>query len=174
MKVRSGLNIWQWLRPWYRRKDGTNGRSAGFTLIEIIVAMAILGALAAIAVPQFSTYRNNARLAQAYADIRNIDLAIRKYKAENGDWPADIAALGMVDLPTDPWGNAYVYLKIEGVPSASGHARKDHFLVPLNSDFDIYSKGANGTTSVPITATQSQDDVLRANDGRFVGLASAY
>lgn len=155
-----------------RRRVGR--ASSGFTLIEIIVAMAILGALAAIGIPQFSTYRENARRAQAYADIRNIDLAVRKYKAENGDWPTDLTALNMTDIPTDPWGGAYVYLKIEGVPSATGSARKDQFLVPLNSDFDVYSKGSNGTSVPPISTPQSQDDVLRANDGRYVGLASSY
>lgn len=147
---------------------------AGFTLIEIIVALAILGALAAIAMPQFSSYRDQARLAQAYADIRNIDLAIRKYKAENGDWPADLAALNMTDIPKDPWDRDYVYLKIEGVPSATGQARKDHFLVPINSDFDVYSRGANGTSTAPLQTTQSQDDIIRANDGRFIGLASTF
>jgi len=147
---------------------------SGFTLIEIIVALAILGALAAIGIPQFSSYRDQARLAQAYADIRNIDLAVRKYKAENGDWPADLAALNMTDMPKDPWNNDYVYLKIEGVPSATGSARKDQFLVPLNSDFDVYTKGSNGTSTGPIQTPQSQDDVIRANDGRFIGLASTY
>lgn len=157
--------------PLPRRPRAT---ASGFTLIEIIVAMAILGALAAIGLPQFSVYREQARLAQAYADIRTIDLAVRKYKAENGDWPADLTALNMTDLPTDPWGGAYVYLKIEGVPSATGQARKDQFLVPLNSDFDVYSRGSNGTSAPPLSAPQSQDDVLRANDGRFIGLASTF
>lgn len=157
--------------PLPRRLTAT---ATGFTLIEVIVAMAILGALAAISVPQFSSYQESARRAQAYADIRNIDLAVRKYKAENSDWPTDLTALNMTDIPTDPWGNAYVYLKIEGVPSATGFARKDQFLVPLNSDFDVYSKGSNGTSTAPIASPQSQDDVIRANDGRFIGLASTY
>lgn len=146
----------------------------GFTLIEIIVAILVLASLIAIALPQFATYRTEAYYAQAYADIRKIDLAVRTYKAQNGDWPTDLTALAMADMPTDPWGRAYVYLKIEGVPSATGQARKDQFLVPLNSDFDVYSKGSNGTSTAPLASPHSQDDIIRANDGRYIGLASKY
>ncbi len=57
-----------------------------------------------------------------------------------------------------------------GGPPA-GQARKDRFLVPINSDYDLYSKGQDGESVAPLTAKKSQDDVVRANDGAFVGLA---
>ena len=56
----------------------------------------------------------------------------------------------------------------------NGKARKDRFLVPLNSDYDLYSKGKDGKSSSPITASDSQDDVIRASDGSYVGLASQF
>ena len=146
----------------------------GFTLIELIVALAVLGSLAAIAIPQFSSYRYQAQIAQAISDIRRIDLALRTYKTHNGDWPATLAALGMSDLPTDPWNRAYGYLKIEGDLLALVNARKDVFHVPINSDFDLYSRGRDGSTLSLIVAPESQDDIIRANDGRYVGLASGY
>jgi len=147
----------------------------GFTLIEIIVAIAVLGSLAAIAIPQFSSYRYQAQIAQAIADIRKIDLALRTYKTQNGSLPATLAALGMNDLPTDPWNRAYGYLKIEGVfPPPLGIARLDGFNVPINSDFDLYSEGIDGSTLSPLDATVSKDDIVRGNDGRYVGLASGY
>ncbi|MEE8106831.1 MAG: prepilin-type N-terminal cleavage/methylation domain-containing protein [Planctomycetota bacterium] len=55
-----------------------------------------------------------------------------------------------------------------------GQARKDHFLVPLNSDYDLYSKGPDGKSSPPLTAEASRDDIIRANDGAYFGLASDY
>jgi general secretion pathway protein G len=59
-------------------------------------------------------------------------------------------------------------------PAAKGQARKDHSLVPLNSDYDLYSTGPDGATASPLTAQASRDDILRANNGRFVGPASMY
>lgn len=52
--------------------------------------------------------------------------------------------------------------------------RKDHNLVPLNTDYDLYSSGPDGASVGPLTAKASRDDILRANNGRFVGPASAY
>jgi general secretion pathway protein G len=44
----------------------------------------------------------------------------------------------------------------------------------LNTDYDLYSMGKDGKTKGPLTAKDSHDDVIRANDGRFIGLASEY
>ena len=58
--------------------------------------------------------------------------------------------------------------------SGSGKPRKDHFLHPINSDFDLYSMGADGESNAPLTAKQSRDDIIRANDGAYYGLASNF
>ena len=55
-----------------------------------------------------------------------------------------------------------------------GQARKDRFLVPLNSDYDLYSAGKDGKSRPPLSAQMSQDDIVRANDGAYIGLASQY
>jgi general secretion pathway protein G len=55
-----------------------------------------------------------------------------------------------------------------------GQARKDHFLVPINSDYDLYSMGKDGDSVPPLGAQKSLDDVVRANDGGFVGLAANF
>ena len=52
--------------------------------------------------------------------------------------------------------------------------RKDRFLIPINTSFDLYSMGKDGKSAAPLTAQASQDDVIWANDGSFVGLASQY
>jgi general secretion pathway protein G len=53
-------------------------------------------------------------------------------------------------------------------------ARKDQFLFPLNSDYDLFSLGINGITKVALGHPESMDDVIRANDGGYFGLASQY
>jgi general secretion pathway protein G len=52
--------------------------------------------------------------------------------------------------------------------------RKDKNLVPLNSDFDLYSKGPDGESVPALTAGVSRDDIVRANDGAFIGVAADY
>ena len=46
--------------------------------------------------------------------------------------------------------------------------------MPVNSDFDLYSLGADGKSAVAFTAKNSHDDVVRANNGAFIGLAEDY
>ena len=53
-------------------------------------------------------------------------------------------------------------------------ARKDRFLHPLNSTYDLYSVGKDGKTVAALTAKASKDDIIRANDGGFIGLAVKY
>ena len=73
----------------------------------------------------------------------------------------------------DPWGNDYQYLNI-AKEKGKGKLRKDKNLVPINSDFDLYSMGPDGSSVAPLTARASRDDIVRANDGGFVGLAGNF
>lgn len=52
--------------------------------------------------------------------------------------------------------------------------RKDHNLHPINSDYDLYSMGKDGKSVSPLTGGPSRDDIVRANNGRFVGKAADY
>ena len=52
--------------------------------------------------------------------------------------------------------------------------RKDRSLVPLNSTYDLYSMGKDGQSQPPLTAKASRDDIIRANDGSFYGIAEDY
>ena len=79
---------------------------------------------------------------------------------------AAIDRAGMVD----PWGYPYIYVVVTG----PGGSRKDKFMVPLNTDYDLYSVGADGASVAPLSAAKSQDDVIRALNGGFVGLASNF
>ncbi|MGB9730940.1 prepilin-type N-terminal cleavage/methylation domain-containing protein [Calditerrivibrio nitroreducens] len=61
----------------------------GFTLIELLVVVAIIAILAAIAIPQFAKYRQNAYNSAANSDIRNAKTALESYFADNQTYPAD-------------------------------------------------------------------------------------
>jgi general secretion pathway protein G len=153
------------------RLHARHARPAGFTLIEVLLALVILAVLVAIALPSYKQYRDRAMIAQAVNDIAAMNLQLRDYLTQNHVAAPDLSAIGAAGK-LDPWGRAYVYvdLAVAGV----GGARKDKNLVPINTDFDLYSKGKDGASSLPLTAASSRDDVILANDGKFIGLASDY
>jgi general secretion pathway protein G len=149
--------------------------SRAITLVELLIVMAIMGTLAAIGVPAYDNYVDKARNCQALEDIYAIQKSIAVYVVENGTLP-DSLDQALWPRRLDPWGNPYQYLKIEGRPKNEvvGSWRKDRFLVPLNTDYDLYSMGKDGKSRPPLTAKTSRDDIVRANNGTFVGLASEY
>jgi len=144
----------------------------GITLLELVVAVAIIAVLAAIAVPLYRGYVETTQTAAAVIDIRSIAAVVEDFKADYGRFPETLAEVGM-DNMRDPWGNPYQYLNIE-TANNQGALRKDKFLVPLNTDFDLYSMGKDGESRPPLTAEPSHDDIVRANDGGYVGIATGY
>jgi len=157
-----------------KRQTGlVNGsiKKGGFTLIELMIVVAIIGTLAAIATPMYINIKHKVRVTIAISDIKTIEKSLLVYYFDFDKFPSNLAAVGLNNL-TDPWGNPYQYLPVEGTPK--GKLRKDHFMVPVNSDYDLYSMGPDGKSVAPFTAKSSRDDIVRANDGGFVGLVSNY
>jgi general secretion pathway protein G len=144
----------------------------GFTLLEIMVVIAIIGTLAAIAIPNYLRSINQARISRAMDEIRGFEVAAFVFYTDNGRYPNALIEAG-VGNPLDPWGNPYVYYPMSNVPKGV-IVRKDKSLHPINTDFDLYSMGADGKTVAPFTAKVSQDDIVRANNGAFVGLVEDY
>lgn len=144
----------------------------GFTLIELMVVIAILGTLIGIAVPAYQGYIEKARVVRAIAEIDMLQKEIFVYLTEKNELPDTLTDIGRGNL-LDPWKNNYQYLSFADI-QGKGKMRKDRFLVPLNTDYDLYSMGKDGESQPPLTAKASHDDVIRANDGRFIGLASDY
>ncbi len=125
----------------------SRGRSHGFTLIEIMVVVVILGILAAIVVPRVMDRPDDARITKVKSDIRAMESALNLYRLDNfvypdtnqglqalverprtGQEPRNYRSGGYMDrLPRDPWGNEYQYLN----PGTRG-------------DIDIFSYGADG------------------------------
>ena len=122
----------------------------GFTLIELMVVIIILGLLAAIVMPRVVGETDKARYEQARVQIRILEDALKRYKLDNGVYPSTDQGLeslvrkpstgtpprnwqegGYLDkteIPTDPWGNRYVYIS----PGQHG------------PDYDLKSFGADG------------------------------
>ncbi|HQT97146.1 MAG TPA: pilin [Thermodesulfobacteriota bacterium] len=153
-------------------------RAGGFTLVELLIAVAILGIIATIAIPSYQEYIEKAKETAAITDINVISLKLKAIMAENPDaLPPDLSFFVDILPLVDPWGNPYQYLPIYGHLGDHGYmngARKDHNLHPINSDFDLYSMGPDGQSVKPLTGGQSRDDIIRANDGAFIGKASTY
>jgi general secretion pathway protein G len=168
---------------------------AGFTLIEILLVTGVVGLLAAIAIPGYEAALDKARVTRAVGDIRSIQSELQSHGFANGCYPATLADIGYASL-RDPWGSPYVYGVLEGAPGGGrrgrgggggatcaacrgsclgrGQARKDRNLVPINSDFDFYSRGKDRQSVGPLAARASLDDVVRASDGGFIGLGRDY
>jgi general secretion pathway protein G len=149
-------------------------RQPGFTLIELMLVVAIIGTLTLLASPYLETAVDRARVTRAIGELRRMVVDIQVYQAEHfGEAPNSLADIDM-EGAVDPWGRPYEYLKFPSIKGGGGHpqgARKDRFLVPINSAFDLYSVGKDGQSVAPLTASKSRDDVVVANDGGFVGIA---
>ena len=168
-----------------KSKNSLKTRPAGFTLIEVMIVIAITGVLASIAIPNYIKYREKAQIEVAITEIRFIEKEIANFVIDNRYLPDDLGEIGMAKV-LDPWGRPYNYLRIQASDEdedkkgkkddegQKGKPRKDHSLHPINTDFDLYSVGKDGKSTAPLTAKISQDDIIRANNGGFVGLVSNY
>ncbi len=122
-------------------------RTAGFTLIEVMIVVVILGILAAVIVPKILDRPDQAKIVAAKADIAVLMQQLKLYRVDNGAYPSTDQGLtalvvkptspplptnwktgGYLErLPNDPWGHPYVYL----YPG-------------LHGEIDVYSLGADG------------------------------
>lgn len=145
----------------------------GFTIIELLAVLVIIGVVAGFAIPKLRETTEQARMARAIGDIRGIQADIMAFETQADTVPGTLAAIGRAGM-LDPWGRPYVY---NPFPSASkgppAGARRDRFLVPINSTFDLYSQGKDGA-SVPPLSGAGADDIVRGNDGGFIGLGSRF
>jgi general secretion pathway protein G len=130
--------------------DFQTEESRGFTLIELMVVIVILGILAGLVLPRFMGRTEEAKKTKAKLQIENLEAALKLYKLDNGMYPGTEQGLDSLvqrpaagavpknwreggylekgKIPMDPWGRPYVYIS-PGVK---------------NKDFDLKSLGADG------------------------------
>jgi general secretion pathway protein G len=143
-------------------------------LIDLMIAVIIASLLMAVAVPAYDQFIERAKVARAIGDIGSISIEIERFGVKNnGRMPNSLNELSM-EVPADPWSAPYQYLNIGAAGPGNGDFRKDGKLNPLNSDFDLYSVGADGESAGPLSASKSRDDIVRANNGAFIGLGEDY
>jgi len=156
------------------RQDEQMARSKGFGLLDLMVTLVIASMLVTLAIPAYDMFVKRAKVAKAIGDIGKISLAVERFRLNNNDQiPASLNELNL-DIPIDPWGRPYAFLNIRAAGAGNGGLRKDGKLNPLNTDFDLYSLGGDGSSAGPLSAKDSRDDIVRANDGAFIGLGEDY
>jgi general secretion pathway protein G len=123
----------------------------GFSLVEILVVLVIIGLLVSIVAPNVLQRADEARIQKVKADFKNIETALKLYKLDNFNYPTtEQGLMALVEKPSidpiprnwkqggylerapeDPWGRLYKYLN----PPEFGHG-----------DYDLYSQGADGVS----------------------------
>jgi general secretion pathway protein G len=203
------------MHPESTRERAPAGGGAGYTLVELVIVLVVIGVFSTLAMVNYLGYVEKARVARAVAEIKNVARVIDGLMIGDGsELPDSLDEVGAGNM-RDPWGNPYQYLKIEGglppgmsaapaelppvaaPPEGAGgsgsggaggagsqggsggqpviaKARKDQFLVPINSDYDLYSMGADGQSKPNLNTAVSRDDVIRARDGSYYGLAERF
>ncbi|WP_082407316.1 type II secretion system major pseudopilin GspG [Mesorhizobium sp. 1M-11] len=110
-----------------KRSPDRSGSEAGFTLVELLVVLAIIALIATLAAPQVLKYLGSSRTSASKAQINNLESALELYYLDNGRYPSDEEGLpALVSAPQgaahwngpylkgnaglqDPWGRAYIY-----------------------------------------------------------------
>ena len=146
----------------------------GYTLTELMIACAILVTVVGIGLVKYNASLRQAKDVVATTELQGLQRKLELHKQQYGSYPASLDELGL-GLLLDPWGNPYQYLSFATIQgNGLGQKRKDRFVVPINSHYDLYSMGPDGDSQAPLTAKASQDDIIVANDGEYVGPASEY
>lgn len=121
-----------------------NARS-GFTLVEMLIVLAIMGIVIAVAVPGYLTFTRGAQKRATVGTLRNIKLAMERYREDVGDYPSSLRDL--VKKPTDEkaegWDGPYISGKDE---PKDGFGKNLHYSVTPEAEnpYELYSYGRKG------------------------------
>jgi len=177
--------------------------SQGFTIVELIVVIGVLAVLTIIGMGVYSHFIDKAKNTRAIAEIRGLEKEILEFWHTNDRLPDTLGELdGSAML--DPWKTPYQYINFDitsggedsrrttgknnkgkggGEDSrrttgknnkGKGQGKGLDKSTPLNSDFDLFSMGKDRMSAPDLSDPSSQDDIIRANDGSYTGLASEF
>ncbi len=157
------------------RPDSASG-NRGFTLIELIMVVALIGILATLAIPAFNNYTDKTKTARAASEIRTMSTEITGYSLDKGSYPDTLALINRPNYK-DPWKRDYVYYnwtvatpQLPTAPLPQVPLKDTIGTTQLNTDYDLYSLGPDGVTAEVGGVAATVNDIARSNDGAFVGL----
>jgi general secretion pathway protein G len=164
-------------RKWWTR---------GFTLAELIIVITIMGILSSIGLSVYKHFIDRARNTRAVAEIRLLDKEIIGFLNSNDRLPDRLAEIGRENI-LDPWKSFYKYINFETAANAEetwrtkgkeskgkGKGKGLEKDSPLNTEYDLYSMGKDRMSVPALEDEASKDDIIRAADGSYLGLASEY
>ncbi len=147
-------------------------KNKAFTLVEFGVTLLIATLFYFTIAPAILGMVDKVNSKTTVDEITDLQDGIDDFFEDNGFFPDSLDEI-FDPIPLDPWGNPYQYLNHDS-GNGNGALRKDKNLVPINSDYDLYSMGPDGKTASPLTAKISHDDVVRGRNGAYVGLGLDY
>jgi len=155
-------------------------KERGFTIAEFVISAMVATLLLTMMIPATMNLIKQAKEDKVVIDLKAIAEKVDEFRKHNSRYPLSLMEV-YTAMPIDPWGNAYQYLNIADDPghghghgNGNGKQRKYKNEKAINEDYDLYSMGSDGKSAPPLTAGPSQDDVIRANNGHFIGIVTEY
>jgi len=145
-------------------------RQKGFTLIELLIVVAIIGIIAAIAIPNLLNAINRGRQKRSMADMRSVGTALESYSVDFNFYPR----VAITDASVTAWNVYLTPTYMRRVPELDGWARAykaktDGAGLTAGQSYTIYSQGRNGNGAVTALGPRSSfDDAIVFSQGTFV------
>ncbi|EMT0269584.1 pilin, partial [Neisseria gonorrhoeae] len=152
-----------------------NTLQKGFTLIELMIVIAIVGILAAVALPAYQDYTARAQVSEAILLAEGQKSAVTEYYLNNGEWPKDNASVGVASTPTDIKGKY-----VQSVTVANGVVTAEMASTGVNKEIkgkrlSLWAKRQDGSVKwfcgQPVTRTagaNNNDEVAKAGAGNAI------
>jgi len=141
----------------------------GFTLVEFSIAILVAALIIGTATPAYIYLVDKARTNKTIDEIKSMQRDINRFERKGNKYPDSLLEI-YPEQPMDPWGNLYQYLNIKNASNPNAiNPRTDKNFKKLNIDYDLFSTGADSLSLSPIAASESLDDIVRGDNGDFVG-----